>query len=118
MDLPRSMASHYHLFQICLFLLVATACASPDSAPTSEPTGGTAMLSWDASVGPDLAGYKIYQATTSGAYGAPIAAVAMDVTSYTVTDLETDTTHFFTVTAYNSNGAESSFSNEVSKSIH
>lgn len=117
MKLPRSMSSHYHSFQICLFLLVATACASPDSAPTSAPSGGTAMLSWDVSTGSDLAGYKIYQATTSGGYGAPIATLSMDVTNYTVTSLEAGATYFFVVTAHNSDGAESSFSNEVSKTI-
>ena len=73
--------------------------------------------SWDASEGPDLAGYKIYQATAPGGYGAPIAILTVDVTRYTVTGLEFGTTYFFTVTAYNSNGAESSFSNEVSKTI-
>ncbi|MBX3301300.1 MAG: fibronectin type III domain-containing protein [Nitrospira sp.] len=77
----------------------------------------TATLSWDASAGLDVAGYKIYQATVSGTYGAPIATVPMDVTSYTVADLESGTTYFFVVTAYNSDGAESSFSNEASTSI-
>jgi hypothetical protein len=115
MNLPRSIARHYLLFLICLFQLVTAACASSDSGPTT--TSGTAMLSWDASVGPDVAGYKIYHAPMSGAYGAPFATVTMDVTSYTVTGLESGTNYFFTVTAYNSDGAESSFSNEVNKTI-
>ncbi len=118
MELPRSMTSHYRWLLICLFLLVTTACSSPDSAPTSETaslSSETATLSWDASVGPNIAGYKVYQATASGAFGAPIAAVTMDVTTYTATGLEAGTTYFFVVTAYNSDGAESSFSNEVSK---
>jgi len=118
MNLPRSMTSYYRWLLICLFLLVTTACASPDSSPISEtatPPSETATLSWNASVGPDLAGYKIYQATASGAFGAPIATTTMDVTSHNVTGLEAGTTYFFVVTAYNSDGAESSFSNEVSK---
>jgi fibronectin type 3 domain-containing protein len=88
-----------------------TACSSSGSALD------TATLSWNASVGPDVAGYKIYQATASGAYGAPIAAVTMDVTRYTVTGLEAGSTYFFTITAYNVDDVESSFSNEVSKRI-
>jgi fibronectin type 3 domain-containing protein len=105
------MVSHYHRFLIyCLFLLVTTACSSTSSTPISE----TATLSWDASE-PDLKGYKIYLATASGEYGAPIATVPIDITNYTVTGLETGTTYFFVVTAYDSNGTESSFSNEVSK---
>lgn len=118
MDLLRSVTSQYQWLLICMFLLVTTACASPDSAPTGGTatlSSETATLSWDASGGPDLAGYKIYQATASGAYGAPIATVTMDMTNYTVTSLETGITYFFVVTAYNSDGVESSFSNEVSK---
>lgn len=114
------MTSLYHLFQISLFLLIVTACSSTGSAPISEtttPTSEAATLSWNASSGPDLAGYKVYQATASGAYDAPIATVPRDVMNYTVTGLETGTTYFFTVTAYNLDGAESSFSNEVSKAI-
>jgi hypothetical protein len=120
MDQPRSKTRHYRLFLICLLLFVTTACASPDSSPTGEPgtlAGGTAMLSWDPSVGPDIVGYKVYLATASGAYGAPIATLAPDATSYTATGLEAGSTYFFVVTAYNSDGAESSFSNEVNKTI-
>lgn len=112
------MNRHYHLFGICVFLFVTTACASPDPAPLNTgPTNGTASLSWDTSEESDLAGHKVYQATAPGAYGAPIATVPMNITNYTVTGLESGTTYFFTVTAYKSNGAESSFSNEVSKTI-
>jgi fibronectin type 3 domain-containing protein len=92
---------------------MTTGCASSDSTPTN----GTALLSWDASGGPEVAGYKVYQATASGAYGAPIATLAGDITSYTVTGLETGTTYFFAVTAYNSDDVESPLSNEVSKTL-
>jgi fibronectin type 3 domain-containing protein len=120
MDLQKSMTSPYHLFQICWFLLMMTACSSAGSTPISEittPTGEAATLSWDASGRADLAGHKIYRATAPGAYGAPIAAVPVNVTDYTVTGLEAGTTYFFSVTAYNADGVESSFSNEVSKTI-
>jgi fibronectin type 3 domain-containing protein len=120
MDLPRPATNHNHLFTIWLLLLVTTACASSDSAPNGETapvSNATATLSWDASAGLDVAGYKIYQATASGAFGAPVATVTMDVTSHTVTGLESGYTYFFVVTAYNSDGTESSFSNEASKSI-
>jgi hypothetical protein len=76
-----------------------------------------ATLSWNANSEPDLQGYRIYLATASGGYGAPLTTLPMDVTSYTVTGLETGTTYFFSVTAYNSSGAESSFSSEVTKTI-
>jgi hypothetical protein len=125
LELSTTMTRPHHLLQVGLLLLVMTACSAADSTPISEdsPTGrdalssGRATLSWDASVGQDVAGYKIYQAPTSGAYGVPIASTPMDVTNYTATGLESGTTYFFTVTAYNSDGAESSFSNQVSKTI-
>jgi hypothetical protein len=114
------MTSPYHLFQICWFLLMMTACSSAGSAPISEintPTGEAATISWETSGGPELAGHKIYQATAPGAYGAPIATVPITVTNYTVTGLEAGTTYFFVVTTYNSDGTESPFSNEVIKTI-
>ena len=116
MDVSKSITVYYRRLLICLFLLVAIECSGCSStAPT--PTSETATLSWDGNSEPDLQGYKIYLATSSGRYGAPIATLPMDITSYTVTGLETGTTYFFVVTAYNSAGAESSFSNEVSKTI-
>lgn len=113
MGITKSITRHYHVVQICAFLLVTTACAW--SNPTS--TNQTATLSWGAGEGSDLVGYKIYQATAPGAYGEPIATVPMNVTSYAVSGLKSGTTYFFTVTAYQSNGTESPFSNEVSKTI-
>ena len=113
MNRSKSMVHHYHLLWICLLLLVTVACSSSDPALTN----GIATLSWDANREPNLAGYKVYQTTTSGTYGAPLAILTVDVTKYTVSGLEGGVTHFFAVTAYNSNGAESSFSSEVSKHI-
>ena len=114
----KIMPNPYRLFLICFFLLVTTACASSDPSPTSPaPANGTATLSWDTSEQANIAGHKIYQATAPGAYGAPIASVPMTVRNYTVTGLEDGITYFFTVTAYSADGAESSFSNEVRKTI-
>lgn len=120
MEQTRSMNRSWHLWLICLFLFAIAACSTSDSAPSGEAaslSSETVGLSWDPSVGPEVAGYKIYQATASGAYGAPIATVPIDLTSYTVTGLEVGFTYFFAVTAYNSDGSESSYSNEVSKAI-
>jgi hypothetical protein len=59
----------------------------------------------------------VYQATTSGAYGAPIATLQGNVAGYTSSGLVVSTRYFFEVTAYDHAGNESSFSNEVSKSM-
>lgn len=95
---------------------------SPRTIPVSFTVSSTtsttksATLTWTANGETDLAGYKIYRATSTGAYGAPIATLGK-VTSYAVANLQTNTTYFFVITAYDSSGNESSYSNEVSKSV-
>ena len=84
-------------------------------SPTSLAFSAT--LTWRANKEKDLAGYKIYRATASGAYGAPIATVPKTATSYIANHLENRTTYFFVITAFDIAGNESGYSNEVSKSI-
>ena len=67
-------------------------------------------LEWEASSG-DVAGYNVYQGTSSRDYD-----VTSDVgnwTSVTIADLEDDESYYFAVTAYNSAGDESGYSNEA-----
>lgn len=89
----------------------------PVSLTLSVTAAGTANLTWNASTESDLAGYKVYRGTASGTYGAPLTTLPKTMTSYTTTGLLTGTTYFFVITAYDSSGNESTFSNEVSKSI-
>ena len=83
----------------------------------SAPATSSATLTWNAVTASDLAGYKIYRATTSGGYGTPIATLTGNVTTYIASGLQSGTTYFFVVTSYDTAGNESPFSNEVSKSI-
>ena len=83
----------------------------------NAPLSSSATLTWNANKERDLAGYKVYRATASGTYGAPIATVPGKVTTYQATGLQFGTTYFFVVTAYDIAGNESGYSNEVSKSI-
>jgi hypothetical protein len=71
-------------------------------------------LQWDANTETDLAGYKIYYGTASGVYGTPV--VSGTSTTYTVTGLAAGT-YYFAVTAYNTSGLESGYSNEVYTTI-
>ena len=83
----------------------------------NPPATSSATLMWNANTDPDLAGYKVYRATASGAYGAPIATLQGNVTNYVAAGLQVGTTYFFSVTAYDTAGNDSMRSNEVSRSI-
>ena len=81
------------------------------------PATSSATLQWSANAETDLAGYKVYRATSSGGYvSGPIATLPANVTSYQATGLQLGTTYYFVITAYDSAGNESQHSNEVSKS--
>src|SRR5437867_3476178 len=73
---------------------------------------GDVGLAWDASTG--AAGYKVHFGTASGVYGTPVD-VGIN-TTYTVTGLAAGT-YYFAVTAYNSSGVQSGFSNEVNWAV-
>jgi Viral BACON domain len=83
----------------------------------NAPASSSVTLTWNANTESDLAGYKVYRATASGAYAAPIATLTGNVTNYAAMGLQVGTTYFFVVTAYDNAGNESSMSNEVNKSI-
>lgn len=80
-------------------------------------------FTWDPNTEPDLAGYKIYFKT--GSSGPPYDGIhpfyphldspvdVDNVTEYTLHDLDENTTYCVVVTAYDEEGSESGFSNEV-----
>ena len=85
----------------------------------------TALLSWtppteneDGSVLTDLAGYNIYIGFAPRQYE-PELTIRIDagLSSFMVENLEYGKTYYFTMTALNSAGLESEFSNEVWKEI-
>lgn len=92
----------------------------------SLPTVQKTTLSWDAvtlnvdgTPATDLAGYKIYWATTSGGY---INTNMKSVGNVTTVNIQTIAgqlkgTYYFVATAYDTAGNESNFSNEVSASF-
>lgn len=73
-----------------------------------------AVLSWNASPQTNVAGYKLYYGTAPQVY-TTVVNLGLQ-TSYSLTGLASGT-YYFSVTAYNSSGQESGFSNEVSKAI-
>lgn len=76
-------------------------------------------LKWDANSEADLAGYKVYQSTISGKYTVPVKVMAGTPASPVYEGVVTDdsdkvVTYYFVVTAYDTGGLESDYSNEVS----
>lgn len=91
---------------------------------TVQHSNGTALLSWtpptentDNSALIDLAGYKIYYGTAPGSYSNTVTLAGTGLTSYLIENLAV-ATWYFTMTAYNSSSIESSYANEMSKTIH
>ena len=92
--------------------------ASPTGAsPTGAPS--TAILAWDAVTATNLNGYRIYYGTNPGRY---LQSVGQGINvgrveSYTLNGLASGTRYYFAVTAFDTSGNESAFSNEVFKDI-
>ncbi|GBD96777.1 MAG TPA: hypothetical protein ENG83_07545 [Nitrospirae bacterium] len=99
--------------------------ASGESGSSSDGSGSTAIssatLSWDAPTTnsdgtplTDLAGYKVYYGTSSSNY---TESVDIGNTTGAVVDSLSPGTWCFAVTAYDTSGNESDYSNEVCTSI-
>ena len=88
---------------------------APPSTPTSPapPSTASVTLAWTPNTEPDLAGYKVYRATSSGSYGAAIATLPANTTSFVATGLQPGVTYFFVITAFDSSGNESARSPEL-----
>jgi len=78
---------------------------------------GQAEFSWLQNTEPNLAGYKIYYGTASRTYTSNLDIGLPDPVDGrihgTVTDLVTETTYYFAATAYDSEGNESDYSDEI-----
>ncbi len=92
---------------VCCFALYPNVLHSASTASVT--------LQWSPNSESDLAGYKMYYGTHSGVYD-HYKNVGM-TTSYHVTHLEPNKPYYFTVTAYDTSGNESSPSQEISKTL-
>lgn len=73
---------------------------------------GAVIVQWSPNKEDDLKGYKLYYGNHSRQYSSVIDVGL--VTSYTLQNLEGGKNYYFTLTAYDTAGNESYFSNEVS----
>lgn len=78
-----------------------------------------ATVSWNANTEPDLAGYRVYYGTQSGQYqqSKGTGTVIVGATSHMITGLTAGTRYYFAVTAFDTSGNESGYSQEVFKDI-
>ncbi len=86
---------------------------SPPPPPAGTATG-TVTVTWSANTEADLKGYRVYVGTASG-----VRSQSFDVGKVTSTrlTLPLGSTYWFSVTAYDNSGNESSPSGEISRSL-
>ena len=97
-------------------IATGTADTTAPSSPTAlnaTPNDGFVTLDWSDNAEADFASYTVNRSTTSGsAYSA--IATGLTSSSYTDSSIVNDTTYYYTITALDSTGNESSGSGEVS----
>lgn len=111
------MRTYRNILIISISILIIIIFGFSDYALSGEAT-----LSWtapttnvDGTALTDLAGYKVYYGTSSGTYDTTVDAG--NVSTINIINLTEKETYYFAVTAYDTAGNESSYSNEVSKTI-
>jgi hypothetical protein len=72
---------------------------------------GEVTLRWNANGETDLSGYNVYYGKSSRRYGAPVKIGKK--TSCTISNLDTGTNYYFSITALDTGGNESGYSAEI-----
>ena len=72
-------------------------------------------LAWNASTSSGVAGYNLCYGTSSGSYSTAVSVG--NTTTYTVSGLQGGLTYYFAVSAYDSSGDVSAYSNQVSYTV-
>jgi rhamnogalacturonan endolyase len=91
----------------------ASAPAAPTNLTAQSPRKRQIALNWTQSTSPNITENQVYRSTTSGGPYSLVATLSA-TTSYTDTGLSSGTTYHYVVTARNSDGLESSYSNQAS----
>jgi hypothetical protein len=87
------------IFGLLFFVLSSMAAAAP------------VTVAWDAVTSPEVAGYKVYYGTASQNYNSSVDVG--NTTTAAISGLDQSEVYYLAVTAYDVNGDESDFSNEV-----
>ena len=104
---------------IGLFACGGTDIEDGAASATTQASGSTAILEWEASSSQNVVGYRIYYGNAPGTYLQPLGqgVNAGNATTFTVTGLTSGTRHYFVATAYDASNNESIYSNEVFKDM-
>lgn len=78
----------------------------------SQAFAATVRMNWNENTDQDLAGYRVYYGTASGAYDFNLDAG--NATTVEIGGLNAGSTYYFIVTAYDASGNESAPADEVS----
>ena len=96
-------------------LLVMTMMAATLYVGAAPAEAAVASVSWTAPTdNTGISGYKLHIGNSSRSYDQHINVG--NTTSYSTSNLTDGSTYYFAVTAYNSSGLESAYSNEISRS--
>jgi fibronectin type 3 domain-containing protein len=87
----------------------------PPAITLSAQGQSSVTLTWDPSAGSAVAGYRLYEGGASQTYTNVIEVG--NATAVTATALAGGAVYFYAVTAYDTNGAESAFSGEISYTV-
>lgn len=93
-----------------------TTTTPPPAPPTPPTTASSVALNWDASTS-QVTGYRVYRSETSGGSYNLLTGTALTALAYTDTTVAAGTTYYYVVTAVDSAGVESVYSNQVSAAV-
>ncbi len=96
-------------------ILLVALLNHPGQVISATPPGYSVALAWDGSPSPEVTGYRVYYGGASGNYTNSV--VVGNVTTNTVPALTSGATYFFAVIAFDANGLESTFSNEIAYTV-
>jgi PKD domain len=81
--------------------------------------GQSITLAWDPGSGSGIAGYNVYRSQQSGVYSStPLnGAAVIPTTAFNDSTVQRGSTYFYVVTAVNTTGVQSSYSNEIQATV-
>jgi hypothetical protein len=123
--LHESARTYLSALLLCAMVCLLVACGSGGGGESADSAGpntagpNAAVLTWDAVSVPNVGGYRVYYGTAPGTYSQSFGhgLNTGNVTTYEVTGLSSGTRYYFVLTAFDTTGHESGFSNEVFKDI-